>query len=75
MIEIESQTKKWGNSLGIVIPKDTAKKMDLKPGIRIKLIIEKPKATKVKDIFGVLKIREPTEKILRKVDKALDIEF
>jgi len=75
MIEIESQVKKWGNSLGIVIPKEIAKRIDLKPTIRIRLIIERPEATKVKDIFGKLKIRESTDKLLKQTDEAFDIGF
>lgn len=75
MIEIESQVKKWGNSLGVVIPKEIARRIELKPEARIRLIIESPCATRVRDIFGKLRFKESTGKILRKADRALDIGF
>ena len=53
MAEIEVITKKWGSSLGVVIPKNIVEKEHIKE--REKLKIEIKKMHKVKDIFGMLK--------------------
>ncbi|MFH1849228.1 MAG: AbrB/MazE/SpoVT family DNA-binding domain-containing protein [archaeon] len=37
----ESRIKKWGNSLGIVIPKNTVKEMALKEGEKVSIDIVK----------------------------------
>jgi len=75
MIEVETQTRRWGNSLGIILPKDIAKKEGLKEKDKIIIIIRKPKAVKVKDIFGKLKMKKPTAQIMKEVDKELDSKF
>ncbi len=55
-MEIEARTKKWGSSLGIVIPKDLVERENLKKDQLIKILaVETEKKTKVKDIFGTLK--------------------
>ncbi len=66
------KTKKWGNSLGIRIPKKIVKQNKLKAEEELIIQIGKPKVTRVKDIFGKLKFKEPTDKIMEEIDKALD---
>lgn len=72
MIEIETKTKKWGNSIGIVIPKE---KITLKPEQKVRILIEGSGVTKVKDIFGVLKFKKPIKQLMKEVDEDLDIAF
>lgn len=55
--------------------KRDSKKIEIKPKIKIRLIIETPQATKVKDIFGKIKFKEPLVKLLKNTDKTLDIAF
>lgn len=73
MIEIETKTRKWGNSLGITIPKEIVEKMGIKAEEDLRVLIEKPKATTVKDLFGTLKFKKPTKKLMEEIDKELDI--
>lgn len=55
-MEIETKTKKWGSSLGIIIPKEIVERENLKQNQTIKILaIETQTKTKVKDIFGTLK--------------------
>lgn len=55
-MEIEAQTKKWGSSLGIIIPKKIVEEENLKQNQVIKILaVEIETKTKVKDIFGKLK--------------------
>lgn len=66
------KTKKWGNSLGIRLPKKVVKENKIKPEEEILIQIGKPKVSKAKDIFGILNPKEPIEKSMRSIDKALD---
>ena len=68
---IEVKTKKWGNSIGVVIPIETADKLNLKPEETI--IIEITKKDKVlKELFGSLKFKKSTEQILKEVRADLE---
>jgi len=67
LVEIISQVRQWGRSVGVVIPKETAKKANIKTGDKIRLLIigKNP----LKETFGILKLKRPTEEILKEVDK------
>jgi antitoxin component of MazEF toxin-antitoxin module len=52
-IETESKIKIWGNSLGILIPKESAARENLSPDDIVDVMITK-KIT-LKDMFGALK--------------------
>ena len=73
MIETECEVKKWGNSLGIVIPKEAVEQIQLKAEQKIKVAIAKPRTTKAKEIFGILKFKRSTRKLIKEADKTLDI--
>lgn len=68
MIEIESQIRVWGRSLGIVIPKDAVIKERMKSGDVIKLLIKK-KVNPLKETFGTLKFKKSTDEILKEIDE------
>ena len=65
------KTKQWGNSVGVVIPKEVVTHLDIKPGEVVFLDIEK-KENVLKELFDTLKFRQPTTKILREVRKELE---
>ena len=76
MLEYITKLKAWGNSLGIVVPKEQAEKEKLKTEQEIKVIITPKKVLKVKNIFGKLKDwKKPTVDIMREIDKDLDSKF
>ena len=52
---IESQIKKWGNSLGIVVPKDVVRKDNLRENKKVRLIILKDGSKALKATFGIAK--------------------
>jgi len=54
MIEAESKVRKWGNSLGIIIPKETVKKEHIREKERLKFIIIRDNRI-LKESFGILK--------------------
>lgn len=66
------KVKKWGNSLGIIIPKDTVEKQGIKEGVTVSVSIQIKNKTKAKDIFGILKGKlGDTEKLMKEVDRDL----
>ncbi len=48
------EAKKWGNSIGIVIPKDVVEQLDLKPGEELDATFVKKERV---DFFGIAKRR------------------
>jgi len=75
MMEIKVKTKKWGNSIGILIPKEAVRKENIKPEQEVTVLISAKPITKGKDIFGTMKFKKSTEELMRKVDKDLDFGF
>ena len=75
MIEHETRLKAWGNSIGIVLPKEDIKKQGLRVDQKVKVIITPVKTLKVKDIFGKLKLKINTKELLKEVDEELDSKF
>ena len=73
MMEIKAKTKKWGNSIGILIPKEVIRRENIKPEQEIILTINKKPITKGKDIWGTLKFKESTEKLMREIDKEFKV--
>lgn len=65
------KVKKWGNSFGIVLPRDIIDKQNIKEGTTIRINIQTKNKTKAGDIFGILKkdFKRSTEEILKEVDK------
>ena len=69
-----AKVKKWGNSLGIIIPKNVLDNENIKEGSEIEISVRSKNKTKVKDIFGILKgkLKRDTDVVLAEVDKELD---
>lgn len=73
MMEIKTKTKKWGNSIGVVIPKEIVKGEKIKLNQEITLMIGTKPITRGKDILGTLKFKESTEKLMREIDKEFNV--
>lgn len=56
---IEVKTKKWGNSLGIIIPNKEAEKLKLKPEQKLRIDIHITTENPLKEIFGMFKDKKP----------------
>ncbi|MFO8015884.1 MAG: AbrB/MazE/SpoVT family DNA-binding domain-containing protein [Candidatus Woesearchaeota archaeon] len=54
MIECESTVRKWGNSFGVIIPKETAEMENIKGDEKIRFIILKDSKA-LKETFGMAK--------------------
>ncbi|MBI3035360.1 hypothetical protein HYY71_03485 [Candidatus Woesearchaeota archaeon] len=74
MMEIKAKTKKWGNSIGILIPKEAVRKENIKPEQEVTLLISAKPTTKGKDIWGTLKFKESTEELMREIDREFGLD-
>jgi len=73
-MEIETKTKKWGSSLGIIIPKEIIRKERIQEGQEIRIDILTKKKTIGRDIFGKLKFEKPIQALLDETDKDFELE-
>jgi len=67
--------KKWGNSVGLIVPKEALEKESLKPRQMVRAIITPIKTLKVKDIFGKLRLKKPTAQIMAEIDRDFEEKF
>ena len=63
---IISKTRKWGSSLGVIIPKEVVKELKLRENQEI-IIDVKPKENPLKELFGSVKLSKPTEQLLKEI--------
>ena len=63
---IISKTRKWGSSLGVIIPKNIVKELKLRENQEI-IIDVKPKENPLKELFGSVKLSKPTEQLLKEI--------
>ena len=75
MMELKAKTKKWGNSIGILIPKEAIRKENIKTDQEVTVLISAKPITKAKDIWGTMKFKKSTEELMREVDKDLEFGF
>ncbi len=61
---IEVKTKKWGNSIGIVIPIEAVERFNIKPEEDIIIEIEK-KNNVLKEMFGKAKLKKSAKRMIK----------
>ena len=71
---IEVKTKRWGNSIGIVIPNETIKRLGIKPEEDMTIEIEKNNNV-LKEMFGKAKFKKPAKKIIEDFRKEMDSKW
>ncbi len=65
-----AKTKKWGNSIGILIPKKEADSLNIREDQEVIVEIIK-KENPLKKLFGALRFRKSTEELLEESKKEL----
>lgn len=73
MIEFEAVLRKWGRSLGMVIPNKVVLKENLKEGSKVKVTI-RGRGNPLEDTFGMLKFKKSTDQMMREIDRELGDE-
>ena len=82
MGQINTKTRKWGNSIGVIIPNKTIKEQQIKEGQEIIMTITSRKKITVGDIFRMVKEhplpktkdKGSTQEILDEINKELEPE-
>ena len=67
------KTKKWGSSLGIVIPKAVVEELHLSENQEVEIVV-RPAINPLQELFGLAKrrgIKKSTEEIIKETRKAL----
>lgn len=74
---IAVKTKQWGNSIGIIIPKDVAEEKGISADEEVLMDIEKKSQQKtvLQELFGTLKTKKSTEQLLRESRKDLESKY
>jgi len=79
MLKSISRLKAWGNSIGVILPKEELKEEDLDVNDEVEVIVRK-KSNPLKDTFGKLKEFKPksgksTDELLKEIDEELKSRF
>jgi len=69
MRAFETIPKKWGNSLGVTIPKEIVDSERLFPGKKVRVFVVSDQSDKLRRIFGSLKLKMPTQKAMEEIDR------
>ncbi|MBI3036827.1 AbrB/MazE/SpoVT family DNA-binding domain-containing protein [Candidatus Woesearchaeota archaeon] len=65
----ETVPKKWGNSLGVTIPKEIVDSERLSPGRRVRVFVVADQSGRLRKVFGSLKLKMPTQKAMEEIDR------
>ena len=68
----EASPKKGGNSLGITIPREIARKENLSTKKKVKILVLGNKMQELKKAFGSIKLNKPIQKIMEEIDEGYD---
>jgi len=68
---ISVKTKEWGNSIGIILPREIVEKLSIAPGEEL-VIDVKRKQNVLKELFGSMHFKKRTKDLLREVRKELE---
>jgi len=71
---IQVKTKKWGNSIGIIIPSSTVDSLNIKPGEEVEVNIEK-KGNVLKEMFGRGRSKKSVKKMVDEARKEMESDF
>ena len=65
-----STARKWGNSIGVTLPSDLVRELNISEGDDVELFVVK-RAHPLKKWIGKIKFRTSTEQIMREIDREL----
>jgi len=71
---ITCKTKQWGNSIGVILPRDIVREKNIKPEEEIIINIEKKRSV-LKELFGALCFKKATKLLLEESRKDLKSKF
>ncbi len=68
MQAFETVPKKWGNSLGVTIPKDVVDKERLSLRKKVRVFVVAGGTNELRKVFGSLKLKMPSQKAMAEID-------
>lgn len=66
-----TKAKKWGNSIGLVIPADVVQKERIRPGDTVEVVVRR-KVPRLEELGGTVKLRHNLEDLLREMEEGWD---
>jgi len=72
MEQFKALPKKWGNSLGITIPVEIVESEHIQADKKITVLIFGNQQKHLKQIFGTLKPKKPTQQVMDEIDEGYD---
>jgi bifunctional DNA-binding transcriptional regulator/antitoxin component of YhaV-PrlF toxin-antitoxin module len=72
---IQTKVKKWGNSLGVIIPAEAVMKLNLKPEQKIEIEVKEKKENILKELFGGIKFDGSIKQIIGENRKNLESKW
>ena len=63
--------KRWGNSIGLVIPAEVVRKEGIRPGDAIDVVVRK-RIPALEEMGGTLKLRHDLQDLLRAMEEGWD---
>ncbi len=70
METLKVKARRWGNSIGLVIPSDIVEKEDIRPGKEVEILITK-KTNVLRETFGTMKFKKSAQQIKNELRKEL----
>ena len=68
----EGTLKKWGSSIGVVVPKEIMKEQELKVGDKVTFMIIPQNMERLRKLIGTVKFTKSTDEIMRETDEGWD---
>ncbi len=66
-----TKAKKWGNSIGLVIPSNLVKKERIRPGDTVEIVVRR-RLPRLEELGGTVKLRHNLEELLREMEEGWD---
>ena len=73
-METVVKAKKWGNSIGVLLPTNIVKEEHIKPGEEMVIEIKR-KQNVLKELFGALPFKKSTEQLIKETRKELESKW
>jgi len=74
-MSIEVKTKKWGNSVGLIIPSEVVARLNIRPEEKIVIEIEEKKENVLGEMFGTMKSKKSAKQIVKEVRKDFESKW
>ena len=71
MIEIKSKLRRWGNSLGVVVPQKIIEQEKAKEGDEIVILFNKQQDNVLREMFGSFNFKKSVDELMKEVDDEL----